>query len=1548
MIIQKELYFCLILFFCLSIAFAEDSNNYIIIFENNNDLSNQLQSSVDKTFQDKKNAILDQLNKKTLFEELHEMQAADLDLLITGKVLNKTKNISEINNVFEGVFVEIDSKTKIEEIKNLNFVKGVYRDVMLEQQLSTETHTLMNSTQLWSQNVSGSNLTGDGISIGILDGGLDLPHPDFNYCANIDGTQIIVPGNTLNVSYGTPHPFPNNYNNQTIINLSSFNVNNFTIQFEKIVIDSSDTLELYDKNNVLLQSFSDIDLVNYNYFVNSDYILLNFIANNYNFDRDYGYQINSLVLNSSTPYSTNDPRCSRFIDHYDFINNDDSVEDDNGHGTHVAGIAASNNSNFEYRGMAPNSNLAIYKVCEGGNCPLSAVLQALDRSLDPNQDNNIDDKLDIVSLSLGFINDSPYFPLSLAIDSLAEQGVVPVIAAGNSALFSQFHSIMGPGTSRSAITVGASYKKNEFYQYTNYGEVDDVATFSSRGITTIGTIKPDIIAPGVNICSSRTFDQSYYGFPVCGTEDHVEISGTSMATPLVSGVIALIKQKNPSWNLKEIKASLKATSKITDEDYFTQGWGRIQPLEVLTLENPACIVEYNTSYLEEYSYNFSTSNDITFDINATIKCNSFEYFELRFIPISTFDDTSQYFVVENQTLIFNSTQNGSIELKIPRNKFKKGILKLSAFDTNSTYNNYDLFYVENTFDDFAVENLSLQGNMNSSNFIIGSSYNLSFFVQNKNINTLFVDVESNYYYNPINITSNGEIIGFTGNKTQLVSETINQNANFYQFNNITISVPGKYCFEAKISSIGDNFTENNFIYECIDVIQENNTYSSIPLDFKIEQLSLSGFFNGTHYLNSSNYTFLFQVVNQTSNISAITVESNYYYNPINITSNGEIIGFFGNKTLLISETINQANKSYNFSGLNLQQEGNNCFEAKITTIDANTTNNFLYQCIPISLNPSIWNSSLNATLASNINSTINTSHFNLGTEPLSNYSSLSITQKNISINTNIVNIGDLNISTFIQFYFTYHNLTSVSRSYGLHSHKYTLNLSQNQLLYYGDISLSFNSTHFNISNLSITKENIDYYDSFDMVFNSTYLKISIETPEIIHVTFDEILFYNSTLIPNLLSNSTSSFNQDFNFNSFGLYSIYIIEKGETYSNSLNSFNKSKGNFSLIDAYYICYTNKTFEDKNSNEVDDSCESDLDQDEINDEIELQTPGNLVGGDTLLDRYDSSLYVNGSIITTSNQSFLSTLPIQVVDKNTNDTIIDFLFNFSNSSLDLSKLEIEKNISSSKSYLIIRELSLKNSTKNLNLKRNLNSQRVCIKDSEINTLSEISSTCNGDNETLITCNGDLNQGYRCTINNSYLFISGLKNSAVIEYNDPSPPNSNDGGGGSSGSGGGGSSSSSRVYIPSVIPEDEISVDNLSDFTIPSIFENTSYDEKLSENTSSSNNIDILTQFNENETLDIENEITSQKKISIKKVFPILVMFVIIIIIISIIVLVKTKPPLPLSQHEKELLKYLITMRKTGHSQALLEKQCIQVGWKQEIITKLFKIVNKKYRFKK
>jgi serine protease AprX len=210
-----------------------------------------------------------------------------------------------------------------------------------------------------------------------------------------------------------------------------------------------------------------------------------------------------------------------------FIDNEPTADDGNGHGTHCAGTIGSKGY-----GVAPDCKILPVKVLSaGGSGSWTAVMNGVQYAAEQ--------KVDIMSMSLGGRASTSGNVVETAVKNAIASGVVCVIAAGNSGPSAK--TIGTPGVVLEAITVGAINSSGT------------IASFSSRGVTVYNTEKPDIVAPGVNVPSL---------WKNGGTNT---ISGTSMATPHVAGLCALILQAKPGLTPAKVKALIMDTAFGTAE-----------------------------------------------------------------------------------------------------------------------------------------------------------------------------------------------------------------------------------------------------------------------------------------------------------------------------------------------------------------------------------------------------------------------------------------------------------------------------------------------------------------------------------------------------------------------------------------------------------------------------------------------------------------------------------------------------------------------------------------------------------------------------------------------------------------------------------------------------------------------------------------------------------------------------------------------------------------------------------------------------------------------
>jgi serine protease AprX len=227
-----------------------------------------------------------------------------------------------------------------------------------------------------------------------------------------------------------------------------------------------------------------------------------------------------------------------------------------GHGTHMAGIIAGDGtaSRGTWQGIAPDAKLISVKVAgPDGATDVSVVLAALQWVVTNR------DRLGIRVLNLAFGTDatSSYLadPLNYAVERAWRSGILVVVAAGNSG--PDAGTISKPGDDPFVVTVGAADVRG-----TADRRDDVVASFSGRGPTVDGVPKPDLVAPGISIVSTRAPGSwADLDRPEARVDDaYFKGTGTSQAAAVVSGVAALMFDADPSLTPDEAKAALVGSS----------------------------------------------------------------------------------------------------------------------------------------------------------------------------------------------------------------------------------------------------------------------------------------------------------------------------------------------------------------------------------------------------------------------------------------------------------------------------------------------------------------------------------------------------------------------------------------------------------------------------------------------------------------------------------------------------------------------------------------------------------------------------------------------------------------------------------------------------------------------------------------------------------------------------------------------------------------------------------------------------------------------------
>ncbi|GAE36608.1 S8 family peptidase [Halalkalibacter akibai] len=208
-----------------------------------------------------------------------------------------------------------------------------------------------------------------------------------------------------------------------------------------------------------------------------------------------------------------------------FITSEPSYQDYNGHGTHVAGTIAGLNNSYGVLGVAPNVNLYAVKVLDrNGSGSHSAIAQGIEWS--------VSNGMHIVNMSLGGPTGST--TLQRAADNAYNRGVLLIAAAGNTGSA----GISYPARYNSVMAVGAVDSNNNRASFSTFGN------------------ELEIMAPGVSILSTHLSNQ------------YVSLNGTSMASPHVAGVAALVKAQYPSATNAQIRQRLRDTATPLGSSYY--------------------------------------------------------------------------------------------------------------------------------------------------------------------------------------------------------------------------------------------------------------------------------------------------------------------------------------------------------------------------------------------------------------------------------------------------------------------------------------------------------------------------------------------------------------------------------------------------------------------------------------------------------------------------------------------------------------------------------------------------------------------------------------------------------------------------------------------------------------------------------------------------------------------------------------------------------------------------------------------------------------------
>ncbi len=262
----------------------------------------------------------------------------------------------------------------------------------------------------------------------------------------------------------------------------------------------------------------------------------------------------------------------RLIRFQDFVGKRALMYDDNGHGTHVCGILCGSGkvSQGKYVGMAPGARLVVGKVLDDkGDGSTESMLNGLDWILRIREQCRI--RILNISVGIGTLEEAvKERRLRAMIEAVWDSGILVVCAAGNKG--PRPGTISAVGGSNKAVTVGCH---DGSFAVDSPGRCE---TYSGRGTEGAAFRKPDLVAPGTDIVSCNIH---YYRLHGKYRNAYVAKSGTSMATPIVSGAAALALQSFPWMTNEECRQKLQYTATDLHLPWNQQGWGMVNVSRLL-------------------------------------------------------------------------------------------------------------------------------------------------------------------------------------------------------------------------------------------------------------------------------------------------------------------------------------------------------------------------------------------------------------------------------------------------------------------------------------------------------------------------------------------------------------------------------------------------------------------------------------------------------------------------------------------------------------------------------------------------------------------------------------------------------------------------------------------------------------------------------------------------------------------------------------------------------------------------------------------------------